>query len=76
MSPIARYRGPLLHSHGTADRTILFSLGEKLSWVANVPKVFVKIPGAGYNDWLTEEYPAQLDALIGQFASERRQPAK
>lgn len=76
VSQIARFRGPLLHSHGTADRTIPFSLGEKLFRAANEPKVFVKIPGAGHNDWLTKEYLAHLDAFIGQLASERRQPVK
>ena len=43
VTQITRYRGPLLQSHGDADRTIPFALGEKLFQAANEPKTFVRI---------------------------------
>jgi fermentation-respiration switch protein FrsA (DUF1100 family) len=64
---IASYRGPLLVSHGTADGTIPFGLGEKLFRTANEPKTFVAIPDADHNDWLTEEYLARLDLFLNSL---------
>jgi pimeloyl-ACP methyl ester carboxylesterase len=63
---IASYSGPLLQCHGDADRTIPFTLGEKLFAAANDPKQFVKIPGGDHNDWLPDEYYSKLDALLGK----------
>lgn len=65
-SAISRYKGPLLQSHGTADRTIPFSLGEKLHHAANQPKTLLKIPGVGHNDWMTQDYLDRLDRFINQ----------
>lgn len=64
VSAIAKYRGPLLQSHGTADEVIPLALGEKLFQAANEPKQFVRLAGAGHNNWLTEEYGRQLDAFL------------
>ncbi len=61
---IARYRGPLLQSHGNQDRTIPFSSGEKLFRAANEPKQFVIIGNADHNDWLNDEYLKQFDEFI------------
>jgi fermentation-respiration switch protein FrsA (DUF1100 family) len=61
---IARYRGPLLQSHGDADRTIPFASGEKLFRSANEPKAFLRIQGADHNNWLTQEYLRRLDEFI------------
>jgi fermentation-respiration switch protein FrsA (DUF1100 family) len=61
---IARYRGPLFQSHGTADRTIPFSSGERLFQSAHEPKTLIRLAGAGHNDWLTEDYVNRLDAFI------------
>ncbi len=61
---IARYRGPLLQSHGDADRTIPFALGEKLFRAANQPKSFVRVAQADHNDWLTHQYLVQLNQFI------------
>jgi uncharacterized protein len=66
-----RYHGPLLQSHGTADRTILFSSGEKLFRAANEPKTFVTIAGADHNNTLTEDCLRQLDEFIRRLASEQ-----
>ncbi len=73
VTQIVRYHGPLLQSHGTADRTIPFGSGEKLFRAANEPKTFVKIPGASHNNWLTEDYLRQLDGFIRRLASEENQ---
>lgn len=64
VTAIAKYRGPLLQSHGTADEVLPLALGEKLFQAANEPKQFVRIVGAGHNNWLTEEYDRQLDAFF------------
>jgi hypothetical protein len=73
LAEIARYHGPLLQSHGTADRTIPFSSCEKLFRAANEPKTFVTITGADHNNWLTEDYLRQLDEFIRRLASEGNQ---
>ena len=69
MAQIARYRGPLLQSHGSIDRTIPFSSGEKLFRVANEPKQFVKIDNADHNNWLTDAYLKRLDEFITASSS-------
>jgi fermentation-respiration switch protein FrsA (DUF1100 family) len=61
---ITLYRGPLLQSHGDADRTIPFALGEKLFRAANEPKSFVRVAKADHNDWLTQRYLVQLNQFI------------
>jgi uncharacterized protein len=61
---LARYHGPLLQSHGTADDTIPFGSGDKLFRAANEPKEFVEIPGAGHNNWLTAQYLTRLDQFF------------
>lgn len=73
VNQIARYHGPLLQSHGTADRTIPFGSGEKLFRAANEPKIFVKIPRADHNNWLTKDYLTRLDEFIGRLASDGKQ---
>jgi fermentation-respiration switch protein FrsA (DUF1100 family) len=67
VAQLARYRGPLLQSHGTADRTIPFSSGEKLFRSANEPKIFVRMSGAGHNNWRTDQYLARLDQFISHL---------
>lgn len=66
---IATYRGPLLQSHGTADRTIPFSSGEKLFRAAYEPKEFVTIENADHNNWLTEKYLKQFDRFVERSSS-------
>ncbi len=64
VSQIKKYRGPLLQSHGDADRTIPFSLGKKLFDAANEPKQFVALPGCDHNDRQTDEYYEALDGFF------------
>jgi fermentation-respiration switch protein FrsA (DUF1100 family) len=69
VSQIARYCGPLLQSHGAADRTIPLTCGEKLFRAAHEPKTFVTIPGAGHDNWLTPEYLTRLDEFLTRLKS-------
>ena len=69
---IAGFRGPLLQSHGTADRTIPFSSGAKLFRVANEPKQFVAIEKADHNNWLTDVYLKRLDEFITRVSVARK----
>lgn len=68
VSKIVLYRGPLLQSHGNADRTIPFSSGEKLFHSANEPKQFVTIDHADHNNWLTDAYLKQLDGFLARVS--------
>jgi fermentation-respiration switch protein FrsA (DUF1100 family) len=63
---IAHYRGPLFQSHGNADRTVPYTSGQKLFRSAHEPKTFVTLPGAGHNNWLTQEYLRRLDEFISR----------
>ena len=63
---ISKYHGPLLQSHGTADRLIPCNIGRRLFDVANEPKQFVPIPGGDHNDPQTDEYYAALFAFLGK----------
>ncbi len=69
VAQIARYRGPLLQSHGNRDRTIPLASGEKLFKAANEPKQFVTIDAADHNNWLTDQYLKQLNGFITRVAA-------
>ncbi len=58
---IKRYKGPLLQSHGDADRTIPYALGLKLFEAANKPKRWITILGGDHNDPQSAEYYRQLN---------------
>ena len=64
VSQIARYNGPLLQSHGDADRTIPYALGWRLFEAAKGVKQFVRMPGRDHNDRLPADYLRQLDRFI------------
>ena len=61
---IGKYRGPLLQSHGDADRVVPYELGRRLHAAANSPKQFVVIPGGDHNDPQTDEYYGRLIAFL------------
>jgi uncharacterized protein len=67
LAKIRNYHGPLLQSHGTADRLIPFAMGRQLFDAANEPKQFVAIPGGDHNDPQTEEYYAAMYAFLGRL---------
>jgi fermentation-respiration switch protein FrsA (DUF1100 family) len=64
---IPAYRGPLLQTHGDADRIVPFALGRKLFDAANEPKRFVRVPGGGHNDPPAPDYIVALDEFLGSL---------
>lgn len=66
ITAIKSYHGPLLMSHGTADRTIPYSLGKDLFQASNKPKTLVTIKNRDHDNWLTNEYLRKLDAFISK----------
>jgi fermentation-respiration switch protein FrsA (DUF1100 family) len=72
VAQVADFRGPLLQSDGTADRTIPFSSGEKLFRPASDPKQSVAIGRADHNDWLTDAYLRRLDESIKRVSQNRK----
>jgi fermentation-respiration switch protein FrsA (DUF1100 family) len=67
LAKIGKYHGPLLQSHGTADRLVPYALGRQLFDAANEPKEFVDIPGGGHNDLPTEPYYSALRAFLDKL---------
>jgi uncharacterized protein len=61
---IADYHGPLLQTHGDADRVVPYALGKRLFEAANEPKKFITNPGGGHNDAPTEEFDTALDEFL------------
>lgn len=64
LQKIGRYQGPLLQSHGDADRVVPYSLGVTLFEAAPGPKRFVTIAGGGHNDPWNAEFHDALDQLL------------
>ena len=67
VAKIPNYHGPLLQTHGDADRVIPYALGRKLFDAANEPKSFVSVPGGDHNDPPSREYLAALDRFIASL---------
>jgi pimeloyl-ACP methyl ester carboxylesterase len=63
-SAISRFRGPVLISHGNADRTIPIALGRELYRAANEPKTFVEISGGDHNDPQSQQYYDRLEGFL------------
>ena len=66
LAKISTYHGPLLQSHGTADRLIPYAMGQQLFAAANEPKQFIAIPGGDHNDPQTDAYYAALFEFLGR----------
>jgi fermentation-respiration switch protein FrsA (DUF1100 family) len=64
VNKIGDYRGPLLQSHGDADRTVPYRSGRVLFEAANQPKRFVTIPEGDHNDPQSREYYQALAAFL------------
>lgn len=64
LAKISRYQGPLLQSHGDADKLVPFRLGRRLFAAASEPKHFVAIAGGGHMHAWTPEYHAALDDFV------------
>ncbi len=67
VAKIGQYHGPLLQSHGTADRLIPYAVGRRLFDAANEPKQFVPIAGGDHNDPQTDEYYAALSEFLDRL---------
>jgi fermentation-respiration switch protein FrsA (DUF1100 family) len=63
LAKIGRYPGPILQSHGTADRIVPLAIGRKLFAAAPGPKEFFEIPAGDHND----PEPAHYDAALHKF---------
>jgi len=77
LSRIARYHGPLLLSHGDADRVIPFEQGQRLFAAAPDgpgcrPKRFITIPGGDHNDPQTPDYYRALDEFLANLPPPQR----
>ena len=67
VAKIAQYDGPLLYSHGTADRVVPISLGEQLFEAAVGPKTFHRLPGLDHNTRGTPDYYRMLQQFVAQL---------
>jgi fermentation-respiration switch protein FrsA (DUF1100 family) len=67
LSKIGSYHGPLLQTHGDADRVVPFAMGKRLFEAANYPKRFVAVPGGGHNDGPSDEYYRALDEFLARL---------
>jgi fermentation-respiration switch protein FrsA (DUF1100 family) len=58
--------GPLLQSHGDADRLVPYALGQRLFATANQPKRFFTIPRGDHNDPQPPQYYDALAAFLAE----------
>lgn len=63
-SKIGDYRGPLLQTHGDADRVVPYALGRRLFDAANEPKRFIAVRGGDHNDPPSREFLGALDRFL------------
>lgn len=61
---IAKYKGPVLQSHGDKDRVIPFAIGQQLFSAAPGEKRFYTVPGGDHNDAEPEEYSVVLEEFL------------
>jgi fermentation-respiration switch protein FrsA (DUF1100 family) len=73
-SKIPHYHGPLLQTHGDADKVVPYKLGKRLFEQANEPKEFIAAPGGGHADLPTPEYVDALDRFLDRLAKPPDQP--
>jgi hypothetical protein len=74
LSKIGRYHGPLLQSHGTADRLIPYANGRRLYDAANPPKRFYPIVGGDHNDPQPPAYYELLAAFLDDLNRQEATP--
>jgi uncharacterized protein len=66
LKKIVTLKSPIFIAHGTADRLVPFTQGERLYQAANEPKRFFPMPGFGHEQVPVEE----LHAAIHRFLAE------
>jgi fermentation-respiration switch protein FrsA (DUF1100 family) len=64
LAKIRLYHGPLLQTHGDADRVVPIALGRQLFDAAHFPKEFVSVPGAGHIAPPSPEYLMALNRFF------------
>lgn len=67
LGQIKNYHGPLLWSHGTADRVIPYEFGKRLFDAANEPKIGVTRAGADHNGPPHPEDDPKFRAALEEF---------
>lgn len=66
---IAKFHGPVIVSHGTADEVVPFAQGKTLFDLANEPKLFVELPNLGHNDAPPEWYYDRVEEFLSETPS-------
>jgi len=69
LDKIGRTRGHVFLAHGTADRFIPFSMGERLFAAAPEPKVFLPLVGYDHNDGAGPEFYAEVTRFLARPAA-------
>jgi fermentation-respiration switch protein FrsA (DUF1100 family) len=64
---IQDFQGPLLQSHGTADRLVPLSLARRLFEAANEPKQFTVVEGGDHNSAGGERYLQAVEAFLARL---------
>jgi hypothetical protein len=75
LAKLARAKAPVLVVHGTRDRVIPFSMGQRLFEAASEPKFFFPVEGAGHDDVIEvggEHYLERLKTFIDGKHAEGR----
>jgi uncharacterized protein len=71
---IRNVHAPVLMTHGTADRTVPFSQGERLFAAANEPKQFIRMEGEGHHPPTDAAFFEAVRTLVARTA--RPDPSK
>ncbi|MBL8852057.1 MAG: alpha/beta hydrolase [Planctomycetaceae bacterium] len=66
-SALQKFRGPVLISHGDADKLIPINQALALYDAAAGPKQLVTVPGGHHNDGLSDEFHVALDRLLSSL---------
>jgi len=74
LAKIRNYHGPLLQTHGDADRVVPIALGEKLFQAANQPKQFIRIKRGIHMGPPSPEYQLALAQFIKSLPPTRPTP--
>jgi len=61
---IGDYRGPLVQTHGDADRVVPYELGRKLFAAANEPKQFIPVEKGGHCDPPSRAFLEAMDRML------------
>jgi fermentation-respiration switch protein FrsA (DUF1100 family) len=69
LDKIGRTQGRVFVAHGTADRLIPFTMGERLFAAAPEPKAFLPLEGHDHNDGAGPEFFAELTRFLARTGS-------